>query len=35
MGFFNKDKGKCFEKEKNVIQGVFEDVGLVLKDDLF
>lgn len=33
MGFFNKDKGKRSEKEKNVIQGALEDAGSALKDD--
>ncbi|AEP88221.1 MULTISPECIES: small acid-soluble spore protein SspJ [Bacillus] len=33
MGFFNKDKGKRSDKEKNVIQGALEDAGSALKDD--
>ncbi|AOC92428.1 small acid-soluble spore protein SspJ [Bacillus amyloliquefaciens] len=33
MAFFNKEKGKNSDKNKNVIQGALDDASAALKDD--
>ncbi|KXZ17796.1 spore protein [Bacillus nakamurai] len=33
MAFFNKEKGKNNDKDKNIMQGALDDAGAALKDD--